>query len=47
MAKKKDAIGNSVEIFTKKSRRRNKPKHRRGEKKLGPKDPDRGNKGFY
>lgn len=47
MAKKKDAIGNSVEIFTKKSRGRNKPKHKRGVKKLGPKDPDKGKLGKY
>lgn len=47
MAKKKDAIGNSIEIFTKKSRGRSKPKFRRGVKKLGPKDPDKGNRGSY
>ena len=47
MAKKKDAIGNSVEIFTKKSRGRNKPVHLRGRKKLGPKDPDKGNRGKH
>ena len=47
MAKKKDAIGNSIEIFTKKRRGRSKPKIRRGVKKLGPKDPDKGNRGSY
>lgn len=47
MAKKKDAIGNSIEIFTKKSRGRSKPKYRRGMKKLGPKDPNRGNRGSF
>jgi hypothetical protein len=36
MAKKKDAIGKAIEIFTKKSRGRNKPVHKRGSKKLGP-----------
>ena len=30
-----------------KSRRRTKPKHLRGQKKLGPKSADRGNKGKY
>jgi len=47
MAKKKDAIGNSIEVFTKRSRRRNKAVHRRGQKKLGPKDSDRGNLGRF
>jgi hypothetical protein len=47
MVKKKDAIGNSIEIFTKKSRGRSKPKYRRGSKKLGPKDPDKGNRGHF
>ncbi len=47
MAKKKDAIGNSMEIFTKRSRGRNKPVYRRGSKKLGPKDADRGNRGSF
>ncbi len=47
MAKKKDAIGNSVELFTKKSRGRNKPVHRRGSKKLGPKDSNKGNRGKH
>jgi hypothetical protein len=44
---KKDAIGNNVPLFTKKSRGRNKPVHRRGSKKLGPKDPNRGDKGKH
>jgi hypothetical protein len=47
MVKKKDAIGNPMEIFTKKSRGRSKPKYRRGSKKLGPKDADRGNRGNF
>jgi hypothetical protein len=47
MAKKKDAIGNAIEIFTKKSRGRSKPVYRRGSKKLGPKDADRGNRSKY
>lgn len=47
MAKKKDAIGNPMEIFTKKSRGRSKPKYRRDCKKLGPKDGNRGNRGSY
>lgn len=47
MAKKKDAIGNAIEIFTKKSRGRSKPVHRRGSKKLGPKDPNKGDRGKY
>ena len=47
MVKKKDAIGKAIEIFTKKSRGRNKPVHKRGSKKLGPKDPNKGNRGKY
>jgi hypothetical protein len=47
MVKKKDAIGKAIEIFTKKSRGRSKPVHRRGSKKLGPKDPNRGDRGKY
>lgn len=47
MAKKKDAIGNAVELFTKKSRGRTKPVHRRGSKKLGPRSPDKGNRGKF
>lgn len=46
-AKKKDAIGNAVELFTTKSRRRSQPIHKRGSKKLGPKNPDKGNRGRY
>ena len=47
MTKKKDAIGNSMEIFTKKSRGRSRPRYRRGVKKLGPKDANRGNRGSF
>ena len=47
MKKKKDSLGNSIDIFTKKSRGRSKPKYRRGCKKLGPKDSDRGNRGSF
>jgi hypothetical protein len=47
MTKKKDFLGNSIDIFTKKSRGRSKPKYRRGCKKLGPKDADRGNRGNF
>ena len=47
MVKKKDAIGNSIQLFTKKSRGRSKPVHKRGSKKLGPKNPDKGNRGKY
>jgi hypothetical protein len=44
---KKDAIGNAVPFSTKRGRGRSKPIHRRGSKKLGPKDPDRGNRGKH
>jgi hypothetical protein len=47
MKKKKDSLGNSIDIFTKKSRGRSRPKYRRGCKKLGPKDADRGNRGHF
>lgn len=47
MAKKKDANGKSIEILTKKSRGRSRPKYRRGVKKLGPKDADKGNRGSF
>jgi len=47
MTKKKDSLGNSIDIFTKKSRGRSRPKYRRGCKKLGPKDADRGNRGSF
>jgi len=47
MAKKKDANGKAMEIITKKSRGRNKPKHMRGLKKLGPKDANKGKLGKY
>lgn len=36
-----------VELATTKTRRRTKPKHLRGQKKLGPKSHNRGNKGKY
>lgn len=44
---KKDAIGNSVPIFTSKNRRRSKPVRLRGSKKLGPKSADRGARGRF
>lgn len=44
---KKDAIGNAVPLITKKNRRRSKPPHLRGAKKLGPKSGDRGDRGRY
>jgi hypothetical protein len=47
MKKKKDSLGNSIDIFTKKSRGRSRPKYRRGSKKLGPKDADKGNRGQF
>jgi len=47
MKQKKDANGKAMEIVTKKSRGRSKPKYRRDCKKLGPKDADRGNRGSF
>lgn len=37
----------AVSFAKTKNRRRTKPKHMRGQKKLGPKSADRGNKGKY
>lgn len=35
------------DLVSTKTRRRTKPKHLRGQKKLGPKSSNRGNKGKY
>lgn len=43
----KEAIGLKFNLFKTKSKRRSKPSHLRGSKKLGPKDPNRGNRGKH
>lgn len=47
MAKSKEAIGMMAKIYKTKNRRRAKPAHLRGSKKLGPKDSNKGNRGFF
>lgn len=43
----KEAIGLKFSVFKSKMKRRSKPSHLRGSKKLGPKDANKGNKGKY
>ena len=43
----KQAIGAVVTLYKTKHRRRSKPSHLRGSKKLGPKNPDKGNLGKH
>lgn len=47
MANSKQAIGAVVTLFKTKIRRRAKPLHLRGSKKLGPKDGNKGNRGSH
>lgn len=47
MSKAKQAIGAVVTLYKTKHRRRAKPLHLRGLKKLGPKSGDRGNRGSF
>lgn len=47
MAKSKESIGLIKTLFKTKHRRRSKPPHLRGSKKLGPKNPDKGNLGKF
>lgn len=47
MAKQKQAIGLALLVFKSKNKRRSKPVHLRGAKKLGPRSPDRGNRGKH
>lgn len=44
MAKTKQAIGVVVTVLKAKNRRRSKPMHLRGSKKLGPRDTHKGNR---
>lgn len=45
MSKQKQAIGAILLVAKTKNKRRSKPFHLRGSKKLGPRSPDRGNRG--
>lgn len=47
MTKQKQAIGAIQTLLRTKNRRRSKAAHLRGSKKLGPRDPNRGNRGKY
>lgn len=47
MAGNKQAIGLISKVYRTKNRGRSKPLHLRGLKKLGPKSPDKGNRGKY
>jgi hypothetical protein len=47
MVKSKEAIGLMNRLYQTKRRNRSKPLHLRGSKKLGPKDPNKGNRGKH
>lgn len=47
MAAPKQSIGLVKTLFKTKRRNRSKPLHLRGSKKLGPKDPNKGNRGKH
>ncbi len=47
MVKSKEAIGLMNRLFKTKRRNRSKPLHLRGSKTLGPKSPNKGNRGKY
>ena len=44
MSKQKQAIGAILLVLKTKNKRRSKPVHLRGSKKLGPRNPDRGSR---
>lgn len=47
MSKQKQAIGAVLLTLKSKSKRRSKPVHLRGSKKLGPRSPDKGTRGKH
>lgn len=47
MSKQKQAIGAAMLVAKSKNKRRSKPLHLRGSKKLGPRNADRGDRGRF